>query len=540
MNNHFSTNQVHSQWKRQQRQNFIVSRFGQQRLYQLGVAMLLMLLLPYGPIYSKGSWELTKVATDRATVPSAVAKLSAIPAFPGAEGFGSLTVGGRGGRVIEVTNLNDSGPGSLRAAIDAEGPRIVVFRVGGTIELRSRIDIANPFITIAGQTAPGGGITLKNHPSVVHSPLRVMTHDVVIRYLRSRPGPSAELSDVLDALTISAGYNIIIDHSSFSWGTDEVFNIWYDVHDVTVQWSIISEGLHFSTHPEGGHSNGMLIGSDGAGQISIHHNLFAHNRRRNPKVNMTGTADVVNNVIYNARYAMMIQDTYASPKVNYEGNVVIHGHDSVYDFDVRYWNDGNHPPSIYVKGNLGPKRPDNTLEDFWVVRLEDRPYLVDERQPAPAVTTYPACTAYFYVLADAGVTVPMRDAVDERIVNDVIHRTGKLVNDPAEVGGWPDLPAGEAPTDSDHDGMPDAWETIQGFAPHDPNDGALDADGDGYTNVEEYLNTLASNYFGLVPAQPAAADAADVDREGELQDLLSVYIPNVSKNWPVPNCNPAK
>ena len=204
-------------------------------------------------------------------------------AFPGAAGFGANALGGRGGRALMVTNLNDSGPGSLRAAIEAEGPRTVIFRVAGTIELKTRIDIANPYITIAGQTAPGGGITLKIDPNYTRSPLRILTHDVILRYIRSRPGPSTAESDILDALTIPSGHDIIVDHCSFSWATDEVVNTWNDVHDITIQWSIISEGLNDSTHPKGPHSKGMLIGSEGAERISVHHNLFAHNRKRNPK-----------------------------------------------------------------------------------------------------------------------------------------------------------------------------------------------------------------------------------------------------------------
>lgn len=176
------------------------------------------------------------------------ATASSVPAFPGAEGFGANSVGGRGGRVIEVTNLDDSGPGSLRAAIEADRPRTVVFRVGGTIELQSGLEITNPFITIAGQTAPGGGITLRNDPSNADTSLKIETHDVVIRYIRSRPGPSTELHGTLDAITIGnqegGTYNVIVDHSSFSWATDEVVNSWYDAHDITIQWSIVSEGLH--------------------------------------------------------------------------------------------------------------------------------------------------------------------------------------------------------------------------------------------------------------------------------------------------------
>jgi pectate lyase len=228
-----------------------------------------------------------------------------LPVFPGAEGFGAHTGGGRGGRVIEVTTLNDRGPGSLRAAVDAAGPRLVVFRTGGTIELQSPLAITHPFITIAGQTAPGGGITLKNGPANLFAPLQVKTHEVVIRYLRSRPGPSGKPSPNVDALTIAdpqrTVYNVIVDHCSFSWSTDEVVNVWYDAKDVTLQWCIMSEGLDKSTNPEGPASRGPLLGGRGSERISFHHNLIAHNRGRNPMIKSSGVVDVVNNVVHARR-----------------------------------------------------------------------------------------------------------------------------------------------------------------------------------------------------------------------------------------------
>ena len=205
------------------------------------------------PIFSSVSPLSPRVGEQKTTTLSA-------SAFPAAEGFGGNSVGGRGGQVIEVTNLNDSGPGSLRAAIDTEGPRIVVFRLGGTIELQSRLEITNPYITIAGQTAPGGGITLKTVPTYKKSAIKIETHDVIIRYIRSRPGPSSDISDSLDALEITGGYNIIIDHSSFSWGTDEVIGIANDARDITIQWSIISEGLANVPDDEDSHGKGLLLG----------------------------------------------------------------------------------------------------------------------------------------------------------------------------------------------------------------------------------------------------------------------------------------
>jgi pectate lyase len=187
-------------------------------------------------------------------IPTAMFIPTSLPAFPGAEGFGADTPGGRGGRVIEVTSLQDSGQGSLRSAIEAEGPRIVVFRVAGIIELQSTLKISNPYITIAGQTAPGGGITLRDISINVDPLLDIQTHDVVVRYLTFRAGPPA----AGDAVNISVStqtwdhnvHHIIVDHNSMSWGVDQVFATWYDVHDLSIQWNIFSEGLNCSIHLE--------------------------------------------------------------------------------------------------------------------------------------------------------------------------------------------------------------------------------------------------------------------------------------------------
>ena len=424
-----------------------------------------------------------------------------VPAFPGAEGFGAGSVGGRGGRVIEVTNLNDSGPGSLRAAVEAEGPRIVVFRVGGTITLQSSLKIANPFITIAGQTAPGGGIALKSSPSYDKATLAVQTHDVIIRYIRVRTGNSTEISSSRDGLVIghssTAVYNVIIDHCSISWATDENISTAYETYDITIQWSIISEGLHDSTHKDGPHSKGMLLGSSRSKNISVHHNLFAHNNDRNPRIKTSGTVDVVNNVIYNPFFSggwgpSHITDDYnTNVPVNYVGNYFKPGPDTErrdYYISGSTTGTGN-LVEIYVEGNITPNRPTDDLDEIQgVVRSGQQSWVVPTRHPAPMVTTTSAFDAYEAVLANVGATLPMRDDVDERIVNGVMNGTGQIIDDPSEVGGWPKLAAGTAPTDTDHDGMPDEWESSYCLDPSDPADSTSDADGDGYTNVEEFLN----------------------------------------------------
>jgi len=421
----------------------------------------------------------------------------AAPAFPGAEGFGANSIGGRGGTVIEVTNLNDSGRGSFRAAIEASGPRIVVFRVGGTIELRSSLIITNPFITIAGQTAPGGGITLKSG-STINAALLIQAHDVIVRYLRMRPGAAGQ--DGIEILYNTA-YNVIIDHCSISWAVDENVSTWYDPHDVTIQWSIISEGLDCSTHPQGCHSMGMIFGSKGSRNISVHHNLFAHNAERNPRVKTSGTVDVVNNLIYNPRFGRAgdwgpshITNDYAKVPINYVGNYYKAGIDSGRaDYYVSGYG------ATYLEGNITPRRPSNDMDkSVGVIRPVDSGSVVSTRNAAPPITTSSAFNAYDQILAEAGANMGLdasgswysrRDAVDERIVNDVIQGTGRIIDDPSQVGGWPVLPSGTPPQDSDHDGMPDNWEIANNFNPNDPSDGPRDNDGNGYTNVEEYLNS---------------------------------------------------
>lgn len=427
---------------------------------------------------------------------------AAVPSFPGAGGFGATSLGGRGGRVIEVTNLDDAGPGSLRAAVGAEGPRIVVFRTGGTIELKTELVLAHPFITIAGQTSPGGGITLKTHPANARSALTIArgTHDVVIRHLRSRPGPhlgfppgksgrEADSSEVKDALQILGAQRVILDHCSFGWATDEVVSTFYDAQDITIQWCIIGEALRKSRPDQSLPGKGLLIGSKGGQRISVHHNLMVHNVGRNPLIKAGGVVDVVNNlVLAPAAVAMAIDAELGHSPANFVGNHVlapkadglVHGLAVV----------GGGTFSLFLKDNLGPHRlRDDQPEAMFVNPTNNgRNWITNRRHDAPPMVTQKASEIFEQVLAGAGCTLPGRDAVDERMVNDVRQNRVRLVNDPAEVGGWPELAPGTAAPDSDHDGMPDAWETTHGLNPNAAGDSAADRDEDGYTNIEEFLN----------------------------------------------------
>ncbi|MBV9084915.1 MAG: hypothetical protein JOZ62_19730, partial [Acidobacteriaceae bacterium] len=220
---------------------------------------------------------------------------SAVPAFPGAEGFGSATPGGRGGKVIFVSNLNDAGPGSFREAVSAKGPRIVVFRISGLITLKTSINITEPYLTVAGQTAPGDGICIRGNE------VSIRTHDVIVRYVRFRPGDISQGEP--DAADIMAdSHDVILDHCSATWSIDEDLSPSGGIRDVTVQWSLIAEGLNYSIHHKGPHGYGSLVRAIGG--VSLHHNLWAHNTARNPRLGDNygkppyPLFDVRNNVMY--------------------------------------------------------------------------------------------------------------------------------------------------------------------------------------------------------------------------------------------------
>jgi hypothetical protein len=414
-----------------------------------------------------------------------------LPAFPGAEGFGATTPGGRGGKVLAVTTLDDSGPGSLRAACEAEGPRIVVFRVGGLIRLERPIVVQHPFLTLAGQSSPGDGVCLRDYP------FQVATHDVVVRYLRSRLGDAnGRPEDCIDLLHGSS--NVILDHCSASWSIDECLSLSGNVSNATVQWCLIAEPLDRSKHPKGAHGYGSLMRANGP--VSLHHNLWAHARSRNPRFGANynrpplPSFDFRNNVIYDFGHTCsgITQGTFP---VNYVENYILPGPSSTARMAVTIG--GPSDLAFFVEGNVfdGRDLPASDtgrlfsrmdIDGTRQVRVVEKPFA------APQVTTLPARQALEAVLATVGASLPVRDPVDARIVDEVRTRKGAIINSQAQVGGWPQYRPGEPPKDSDGDGMPDAWESARGLNPNDPADAGLDRDKDGYTNVEEYLNGLTA------------------------------------------------
>ncbi len=426
------------------------------------------------------------------------AAASELPAFPGAEGFGATTPGGRGGKVLIVTNLDDSGPGSLREACLTKGPRIIVFRVAGTIALKSQIAVTEPYVTIAGQTAPGEGICLRD------ATFGVSTHDVIIRYLRCRLGDvTGREADSLDVWNGSS--NVIFDHCSATWSIDECLSLSGNNQNITIQWCLIGESLNKSKHSKGPHGYGSLARANGP--VTFHHNLWLHNDSRNPRMgdnygrgSTFPTFDFRNNVIYDFG-ATASGLTQGKLKINYVANYIRPGPSSKAHTpitigpksDIQFFIQEN-----VVDGN-DAFTADNarffSAVDFQETNTDGEKTMKREvnivEQPfdAPQVTTVPAKELPELVLPTVGASLPKRDSVDARLIDHVRNRTGQLINSQTEVGGWPELKSGEAPLDSDNDGMPDAWEIKHNLNPHDPADAALIAKS-GYSNIEEYLNGM--------------------------------------------------
>ena len=418
------------------------------------------------------------------------------PAFPGAEGEGAISLGGRGGRAIYVTTLADSGPGSLRAAVEATGPRTVVFAVSGTIALQAPLRITQGRITIAGQTAPGGGITVRDQTLIVAA------DDVVIRFIRSRLG--AESRTEGDAIWIAKGRRIILDHVSASWSVDETLSASarftppeQGFYDLTVQWSIIAESLAKSVHAKGDHGYGSLIRGGQGSKISFHHNLWANHMARMPRPgNYDGPdkdpvgafIEFRSNVFYNwgGGHSGYDADKAALVAYNFVDNAYVMGPDSK---KAVAFNESNSLAKAYFAGNsmngVAPADPWSLITGLQVEGY---------RQVAPIdiapIAADPAASAYERVLADAGAAVA-RDAVDSRILAGVRDKTGRIIDTEQSVGGWPTLAPGVAAPDTDGDGMPDTWEAKRGLNPKKADGAALAKDGSGWTNLELWLAEAA-------------------------------------------------
>ena len=434
-------------------------------------------------------------------------------AFPGAEGYGKWTTGGRGGRVLTVTNLNDSGEGSFRDAVEQMGPRIVVFAVDGTIELKSPLRVNNDSITFAGQSAPGDGICLKDYPLVVNA------SNVIIRYIRVRVG---DLNN-LDSDGLGGGRygqkNVILDHLSVSWSIDECLSI-YKTENLTVQWCLVTHSLNTSVHTKGSHGFGGIWGGYKA---TFHHNLLANHASRNPRfasVDGTKWVDYRNNVVYNWGFKTayggghhaeinMVNNYYKPGPASQHHRLL----DVAEDGTGRYYVAGNvmegddavtcdnhsavadRPGKCYIPGNksAGPNSG-ISIEAIPVPGEECASCLTDSPFPCEPIHEDTPVIAYQRVLESVGCSFA-QDTYDREVLLQVkkgigTFGTNGIIDSQKDVGGWPVLKVGKALKDSDGDGMPDVWESKHGLNPHnalDASDYTLDVN---YTNVEVYLNGL--------------------------------------------------
>lgn len=456
-----------------------------------------------------------------------------IPAFPGAMGGGEYTFGGRGGKVLTVTNLNDDGPGSFRAACETGGARIIVFNVAGVIHLKTPLIVRAPYVTIAGQSAPGDGVCIAGESVWIN------THDVIVRHMRFRRGETwvGRRDDSFGGDPVG---NIMIDHVSASWGLDENMSIYRHMYNdstgkpieaklptvnVTIQNSIFSEGLDTWNH-----AFGSTLGGE---NCTFMRNLWADNTGRNPSIGWNGIFNFVNNVIFNWVHRSVDGGDYTA-MFNIINNYYKPGPLTKVDSPVghrilkpeagrsklKYLVFGR----AYVNGNI-MEGDEAVTKDNWDggVQVEEEPNTGKYRDamkwdkpfPMPQFPIMSAKEAYKYVIDNAGATLPKRDPVDQRVTEQA--RTGKInylkdvkldtvpqfryrrlpkdsykegiITDISQVGGYPDY-KGTPYKDSDLDGMPDAWEIKYHLNPNDPSDANLDCNGDGYTNIEKYLNGI--------------------------------------------------
>jgi hypothetical protein len=436
-----------------------------------------------------------------------------IVAFPGAEGWGAFTSGGRNGKVIKVTNLNSSGPGSLAEACSADGPRIVVFEVSGVIN--GDVLITEPYITIAGQTAPGAGITIEGKLGTYDFGV----NDIIVRHLRLRR--QRDIGSGGDAIQMGGlgpekrgTCNIILDHLSLSWGNDEVIDL-YNAHHVTVQWCSVEESDD-KGHNKGVHNYGIISAAENNGAVSVHHNLWAHHSRRIPCMapyRENAADDFCNNLIYNCRggYTDDGHGNRAKSPVNLYKNYYRRGPqtiDRMYPYALSTFMD------YYVK--------DNYFEDWgyqdhpvhwkpsdqpggvpkWI-QFNNNGNEISEPGKTPHINTQDAKDVYDLVLSKAGCWP--RDHITKRTVEEVKNKGGSWGRnaplEPSDDWFMEGLISAAAPLDSDNDGMPDEWEKAHGLNPEDPGDAnkivpalaSKDNRHQGYTFIEFYINELADN-----------------------------------------------
>ena len=433
-------------------------------------------------------------------------------AFPGAEGYGRFARGGRGGDVYHVTNLNDAGPGSFRQGFETvSGPRTIVFDVSGNIRLKSKLILSNKsYITIAGQTAPGDGITICDQTFGLSN-----CHDIIIRYIRLRLGDLDSSKGGADVFVTDDIDNLILDHVSLSWSVD-------GTHDLrrggnfTLQWCLLGEALNNSIHEKGAHG---MLGSyrDLTGNLTLHHNIFTTSRDRHPtlgaggktKENFGHIVDFRNNIIYN--WGQKTESGNQGGTTNFGDNLIVainnvwrpgpESDPKIQPISIK----GTEPGEAcgYMEDNIFEEHDDWTRDNYAALDFERwrsnpvykyKGKLADWKRSLPTLgdntpSTQPAMDAFNLILKNAGASLH-RDAVDMRLVRDIKIRSGKLIDSQEQVGGWPGLKSKTAPKDTDRDGMPDKWEIRKGLDPKDGNDNNGDLNKNGYTNLEEYLHEL--------------------------------------------------
>lgn len=461
-------------------------------------------------------------------------------AFPGAEGYGRFAIGGRGGKVIAVTNLNDSGPGSLRDAIEQEiGPKTIVFNVSGNIQLKSRLVVSQPNVTIAGQTAPGKGIMISR------APIGLTGNDGIIRFLRVRIGGGT----TYDGMGLTGANHSIIDHCSISWTIDESFSS-RGAHNISLQRTLIAEALNVAGHDKYGagkmHGYAATIGGDVG---SFHHNLLAHNYGRNWSIGgglngdgfYGGKVDIRNNVVYN--WGHRATDGGAN-QVNFVNNYYKPGastnfffalnaqHEGVGKGKQQYYFDGNVMPGYFNVKNQEKGRTvsysngDKATYETYV----DKPFFESY------VNTQSAEAAYKNVLSDVGANQPVFDTHDQRIIQETLKGTytykgsksglGGMIDHQDDAGSWENYPNEnrEANWDSDKDGLPNWWEEAKGLNVNSAQGDFTDANagtGNGYTQLEDYLNWMAQPHYFVNASEKLTFSVADYFKGYEKKPVYS-------------------